>query len=368
MFLSFFYALRAQGIPVSPGEWFGLCEALVHHPNPTLHTLYALGRSICVKHESLFDAYDQVFAAEFGAPLASALPATPSDAQQFLDALRQGGAGLRALGFDLPPAMVSLLAEHRAALERMIAESEGEGLRGEGPGGKSNAVAIAKQRKFKNYRADVVLDTRVLRVALSRLRRLLPTGPRDELDLAATVDASGRNGGEIELVYRRRRSNDVRIVLVMDAGGSMLPHASLVNRLFSAASGQFRELRAYYFHNCIYHHVYADIERRLAVPTEELLRLGPQYWLIAVGDAHMNTLELIRPHGAIEGPKCPEPGLVWLKRVRDAFRHSVWLNPLLGAADLASGQSVQLVQSVFPMYPLTLDGLESAVRALLGRR
>ncbi len=367
MFLGFFFALRGRGIAVGPTEWLGVCEVLRHHPRPSLDVLYSTARALCVKHETLYDRYDEAFADAFGdAGLAPARAAT--DTERFLQGLTDfSGDSLRALGIELPPELLAMLYEHRDAVLRMVAEAERdiEGpIRTEGEGGRESALLVARKRRFRNYRSDVVLDTRSLRVALGRLRRMLPDGPADELDLEATIRETSRNGGEIDLVFRRPKRNRVRLVLLMDAGGTMTPHATLVNRLFSAVAGQVRDLRAYYFHNCPYQQVYADIERRVPVETEELLRLGEDHWLVAVGDAHMNPRELLWPKGAIEGPANADPGVIWLQRLQTAFSRSVWLNPVLGAERLLSGQSAQIVGNIFAMYPLSLDGLDQAMRHL----
>jgi uncharacterized protein with von Willebrand factor type A (vWA) domain len=370
VFLTFFFTLRAHGIAVTPMEWLAVCEALLRHPAPDLDVLYHLGRALCVKHETLYDAYDRAFAAAFDLP---DKPQAMSPTEAFLKAMAEGSAGdLAKLGFDIPPELAALLAQHREALANLVNDSlvEGpNGVRMEGEGGKHSARRVAVQRRFKNYRSDVTLDTRTLRVALSRLRRLLPEGPRDELDLEQTIFESGRNAGEIEMVFRRRRKNRVKLVLLMDAGGTMTPHAGHVNRLFSAAKSQFNDLRHYYFHNCVYQQVYADIERRHAVPTQEILaKLAHDHWLVVVGDAHMNGMELMGKGRAIEGPANDEPGLVWLQRLRTQFLRSVWLNPLADAHKLASNHSVLLIQSIFPMHPLSVDGLEQAMRYLMQKR
>ena len=368
MFLTFFYTLRARGIAVTPTEWLGVCRVLRDHAAPNLHTLYHVARSLCVKHETLFDVYDQAFAEAFDkTPRAAA--ESPDTARALLRALEDGDPdALAQMGLEISPELAALLWEHREALSEMLGGADRDvegGLRTDEEGGKQSALAVARQRRFKNYRSDVVLDTRTIQVALSRLRRQLREGPLDELDLEASIDATCRNAGEIELEYRRRKNNGIRIVLLMDAGGTMTPHARLVNRLFSAARNQFRHFKAYYFHNCPYDQVYEDIERRVAVSTEEMMRYGDDHWLIVVGDAHMNPLELVRAGAAVEGEANADPGLLWLQRIRDAFPRHVWLNPLIGAENLMSGQSVLLVQSVFRMYPLSLDGLDEAVKALL---
>ena len=372
MFLTFFYTLRAYGIAATPTEWLGVCQVLREHAKPDLGTLYHTARALCVKHETLFDAYDEAFTETFGMHPRQAAKGDPDATRALLQALQDGDpAALAQLGFDIPPELAALLLEHRDALAGMLKgldrDVEG-GVRTDEAGGKHSAVAVARQRRFRNYRSDVVLDTRTIQIALSRLRRQLREGPVDEFDLDASVEATCRNAGEIEIKYRRRRKNGVKLVLLMDAGGTMTPHARLVNRLFSAASNQFQHFKAYYFHNCPYGQVYEDIERRVAVPTGELLRLGTDHWLIVVGDAHMNPLELVRPGAAVEGEPGNEPGLLWLQRIRDAFPRHVWLNPLLGADKLMSGQSVLLVQSVFRMFPLSLDGMDAAVKALTSGR
>lgn len=367
MFLGFFYALRAQGIRVTPIEWLGVCEVLLKHPAPSASVLYHVARALCVKDEALYDLYDRIFAEAFGD--GSAAPQTLSASEAFLKAMSEGSlAELQRLGFDVPPELAALLAKYRDSFADVLAASPEDkpgGIRTGEAEGLNSALRIAGERRFKNYRSDLTLDTRSIRVALSRLRRLIPEGPRDELDLTATIAESGRNGGEIDLIFRRRKKNRVKLVLLMDAGGTMTPHAQLVSRLFSAAKAQFQELRAYYFHNCPYQEVYHDIARRKAVPTDEVLRLGDDHWLLVVGDAHMNGMELIRPGGAIEGPRNAEPGMVWLQRLQTRFAAAAWLNPYAGASDSASNQSVWLVQSVFDMFPLSVDGLDAAVRHLL---
>lgn len=361
--------MRSNGIPVTPTEWLGVCEVLLKHPAPTLDVLYNVTRAVCVKHEMLYDAYDRAFAEEFSTERRREGGDPVND---LLKALAEGSAtGLGKLGFEIPPELAMLLAENKDALGKMLNDSDAQfpdGIRFDERDGGRSAMRVALQRRFKNYRSDVTLDTRTLRVALSRLRRLLPEGPCDELDLEGTIARSSQNAGEIELVFQRRRKNRVKLVLLMDAGGTMTPHATLVSRLFSAAKSQFQDLRAYYFHNCPYQQVYLDIERRQAVPMDELLRLGQDHWLLLVGDAHMNGMELIRPGGAVEGPPNEEPGLVWLQRLRDRFVRSVWLNPVVGASGLLSNHSVLLVQSVFDMHPLTVDGIDKAMRYLMQKK
>ncbi len=371
MFLGFLYRLREHGIHVGPTEWLALVEVLAKHPSPSLDVLYRTARALCVKHESRFDDYDLAFSEEFGVRRAN--PKEPSEAERFLAALREGGAeAFGNLGIDIPDELRALLEEHKGAIEDALSESPvpmPDGIRTDEEGGGMKARLVARQRRFKNYRSDLTLGTRTMHVALSRLRRMLPEGPADQFDLEGTIYQSARNGGEIELVFKRRKKNRVKLVLLMDAGGTMTPHAGLVNRLFSAAKSQFGDLQAYYFHNCVYQQVYRDIERRDALPTAEVLeKYARDHWLIVVGDAHMSNMELIAPRRAVEGPPNDEPGLLWLERLRKQFVDSVWLNPLIGVDRFSSNHSVLLVQSVFDMYPMTVDGITEGVKVLMSNR
>ncbi len=170
-----------------------------------------------------------------------------------------------------------------------------------------------------------------MKVVLKALRELNRIGPEDELDLKKTIDATSKNAGELEFIWTRSRKNAVKVLLLMDVGGSMEPYALLCSQFFSAAhsSSHFKDFQYYYFHNCIYDNLYQDIERREAVSTEQLLHtLGPEYKVILVGDARMANWELTHQYGAIYYYERNDiPGIVWLKRIADHFTRCVWLNP-----------------------------------------
>ena len=208
---------------------------------------------------------------------------------------------------------------------------------------------------------------RQIKVALKRLRQFAREGPEDELDLDATIDKTCKNAGEIDLVFARERRNTVKVLLMMDSGGSMTPWASLVNRLFSAAHqmSHFRDFKAYYFHNCIYQDIFTDIYTSDSEPTENLIKnLSPDYKVILVGDGYMAPSELFSVGGAIDYYyHNDKPGIVWLQRIADHFRHCVWLNPMPERAWFHN--TISQVARVFPMFPLTLDGLEDAVQKLV---
>lgn len=369
-------------------EWLGFVRALNDGLiRENLHDLYVLGRALLVKTEARFDAYDRVFLQIFGSAKGSA-----KVTQEVLDWLNDP-----KLPRELTPDEVAKIAAMRKELdelrrlfeERLREQKERhdggnrwigtggtspfgsggffpDGIRVGDNGGGMSAMQVAAERRFKNYRHDLVLDIRSLQIALKRLRRLKRTGTEDELDVDDTVDQTGRNAGELELVFRKPRTNETKLVLLMDAGGSMTPHARLVSTLFSAAHGlnHFKDFRHYYFHNCVYEELYRDMAMRTAEPTADVLRqLDESYVLLVVGDAYMNPAELTQPYGSIDyWHNNDTPGIVWLRRLSTHFHKHVWLNPI--QPNFWNAPSIRLVQSVFPMFPLTVDGLEEAVTVI----
>ena len=204
-------------------------------------------------------------------------------------------------------------------------------------------------------------------MVLRELRQLNRIGPEDELDLDKTIDKTCKNAGDIEFAWMRSRKNAVKMLLLMDVGGSMDPFARLCSQLFSAAhsSSHFKDFQYYYFHNCVYDYVYQDIERKEAVSTDHLLRtLEPDYKVIFVGDARMATQELMVRHGAINYYEHNDsPGVTWLKRFSDHFSHRVWLNP--EERYYWNHPTVIMIGKFFPMFDLTIDGLREAVKRLI---
>jgi uncharacterized protein with von Willebrand factor type A (vWA) domain len=228
-------------------------------------------------------------------------------------------------------------------------------------------MQVADERRFREYRRDVVLDVRQIDVALRGLRRLGREGAVDELDLDETIDQTCKNAGEIEIVFRPPRRNRVKVLLLMDVGGSMDPHAELMSRLFTAASrtGRFAKFRSYYFHNCVYNSVYEDAQFRKGVPVADLLAGSDRdEKLVMVGDALMHPAELLDPGGAsFLYSQNRASGHEWLRRLAAHFRSSVWLNP--EPERFWAGTTIEVIASVFAMWPLTLDGLSHGVRYLV---
>lgn len=389
LFGELFYGLRQAGIEVTPQEWMALMQALSRGAiEPDLTDFYAVARSILIKSETLFDTWDQVFAAVF------ADGEMPTKAAEELLEWLQDPKPLPELSEEELEKLESLpLEELRKLFEKRLEEQDErhdggnrwigtggtspfghsgmhpEGVRVGGSGGNRSAVQIASKRRFRDLRKDRVLETRDIAVALKKLRKLTRSGGEPELDVEETIDETCRQAGELELVFRPPRRNEARVLLLMDVGGSMDPHTRRVERLFSAASAlnHWKHFEAYTFHNCVYEKLFSSIERGESVLTHELLhnRLDDTF-LILVGDASMAPSELVARWGAIDyWHRNETPGLMWLHRLRKRFPRSVWLNPL--PQKWWRGWSIQIIEQIFPMYPLTLQGLEDAVDTLLQR-
>jgi uncharacterized protein with von Willebrand factor type A (vWA) domain len=378
MFLDLFYLLRSRGVPVSPTEWLAFLRALeAGAAEERPREFYHLARALLVKRESHYDRFDLA--------MYEYLRGAQAPDELKLALLRTlVRAGLRGHFSEEELARIeSMSLEELLALvdERLggqqddedgdegPAERPREGARGgkrDGSEGTRSAMALAEGRRFKNLRSDIVLDVRQMTVALRKLRRLLREGLADELDLDGTIDATARNGGDIDIVVRPERRNSIHLALFCDVGGSMEPFRRLVERLFTAAhkAGKFKRFRTYYFHNCIYGRLYKDIEQRESVRTDEVLRdVAKDERFILVGDACMAPNELFSPAGGIEYWAPEEPaGLATLEKVRAAVPRSVWLNPLPRHA--WDHPTVAAVASTFPMFELTLEGLDQSIDAL----
>jgi uncharacterized protein with von Willebrand factor type A (vWA) domain len=240
------------------------------------------------------------------------------------------------------------------------------GLRVGPKGGGRSALGIADARRYRPYRTDLVLDVRQIEVALRKLRAFAREGAELELDLDATIDKTAKNAGELEIALRPPRKPNVRVLLLMDVGGSMDPHAHLVSQLFSAAkrASNFRELKTYYFHKCIYGRLYETERFSDPVKVRDVLeRVGPEWKLVVVGDAAMHPAELLGggewyySRDEIGGEAMH--GIRWMQLLADHFRRSAWLNP--DPPSYWKGGTAEMLASVFHMFPLTLDGLGEAV-------
>jgi uncharacterized protein len=394
VFLDLFYGLREEGVPVSIQEWRALLEALEQglHGSSLLR-FYHLGRACLIKSETYFDSYDRVFARVFkgveGAldDITDELLEWLKDPKNLPELTPEELAELERLSSD------ELMRRFLETLEQQDERHDGgnrwigtggrspfghggvhpTGIRVGGKGRSRSAMKVAEERRFNDYRTDMILDLRQMRVALRRLRQLTRTGQATELDLGETIDETCKNAGEIELVFRPPRKNDVRLLLLMDVGGTMDPYYEPVSQLLTALHEErgLRDFQPYYFHNCIYDHVYtkARLTRADSVPTGDLLRRLDERWKVAiVGDAAMHPSELIEAYGGID-PRIttPTPGIDWLHRIADHFDRAVWINPDEEKI-WDSTQTTRLVRRLFPMFHLSVDGLSEAVKALVGAR
>jgi uncharacterized protein with von Willebrand factor type A (vWA) domain len=205
-----------------------------------------------------------------------------------------------------------------------------------------------------------------MKVALSHLRSLLPIGQGEKLNLDETIDATCKNAGEIEFIWEKKEKKASKVMLLMDVGGSMTPYSDLVNRLFSAASSQISKFKHYYFHNCIYQDLWYDMERNKSISTMYLLRSEDlDYKVIIVGDAEMAPSELTWVNGAIDyWYHNDTPGIAWFQRFKDKFKNIIWLNPIPSRA-WNYVQTIRMIRGIFPMFEMTLDGLDEGVKYLL---
>lgn len=390
MFTGFHAMLRAAGLQVGVGEWLTVVEALDRGAvGPSLREFYAVARALVCRDEGDFDRYDQAFAAYFqGASLPQSVTAAVQD---WLDnPLQRPPLSAEELAALQTYDLEELRKLYEERLKEQTERHDGgshwigtggtspfgqggnhpSGMRvGEGAAGRGQAIATAKARRFRNYRSDVVLDTRQIAVTIRRLRRLERKARRFELDLDATIAATSRNGGDIEIVERPERRNQARVVLMLDCGGSMDPHARTVEAFFSAMKqgGGLREVEAYYFHNAPYGELYTDLAMLQKKPLADVLRsVPPHTYLVMVGDGWMAPRELFSPYGAIEyGMADAVPGIERVEQIAAAFEKRVWLNPI--AENYWGEATITALGEVVPMFPLTVEGMVQAVGALMGR-
>ncbi|MBU1325166.1 MAG: VWA domain-containing protein [Alphaproteobacteria bacterium] len=390
MLLPFFTALRDAKVPVSLKEWLHLMDAMDRGvASGRVDDFYHLSRAVLVKDEKHYDRFDQVFARVFSGvesvgPDALAPAEIPGDWLKLLTEKYlsdEEKAQIQALG-----GLDALMDTLRKRLEEQQGRHEGgnkwigtggtspfghggynpEGVRIGGPGRQGRAVKVWEKREYRNLDDSVELGTRNIKVALRRLRRFARQGAPDELDMDATIDGTARQGW-LDIHMRPERRNTIKVLLFLDVGGSMDAHVQLCEELFSAARTEFKHLEFFYFHNCLYEGVWKDNRRRHAekTPTWEVLNKYPGDWrAIFVGDATMSPYEVTMPGGSVEHWN-EEAGAVWLKRATQQWDRIAWLNPAperYWGYSASVGMIRELVED--RMYPLTLEGLDKAMRAL----
>ncbi|MEK6638865.1 MAG: VWA domain-containing protein [Pseudomonadota bacterium] len=388
MFFNFLDELRTAGIAASMKEHLILLEALdkdVIERNP--EEFYYLSRAIFVKDEGLLDRFDQVFAKVFKGIITQygeQNPEIPADwlkavAEKFLTPEEM--EAIKALG-----SWDEIMETLKKRLEEQQKRHEGgnkwvgtggtspygnsgynpEGVRIGGESKHGRALKVWDKREFKNLDSTKELGTRNIKIALRRLRKFAREGALDELDIDGTVRGTAKQGW-LDIHMRAERRNAVKLLLFLDVGGSMDPHIKLCEELFSAATTEFKNLEFFYFHNCPYEGLWKDNKRRFSerTPTWDVLhKYGHDYKIIFVGDAAMSPYEISHPGGSVEHFN-EESGTVWMQRLTNTYPAAAWLNPV-PKEHWGYSQSTKLLKDLMNdrMYPLTLAGLDDAMRAL----
>jgi uncharacterized protein with von Willebrand factor type A (vWA) domain len=398
MFSHFFYFLRSEGIPVSTSEYLDLLNALEQlmqtEDNFSSAKFYQVGRNILIKDLKYYDAYDIAFAKCFGDVIDS------EDFRKKIEEWLKNAFQKELSEEQMQKAMKlpneDLLKELQKRLEEQKERHDGgnfylgtggtsafghsgynpEGIRVGGSSSSRSALAVAGQRSFKNYRHDINLDVRNIKVALKKLRSLKKSG-RAELDIKKTIRKTCDDGGEIDLVFSKSRKNNLRVVLLMDIGGSMTPHSERVEQLFSAAHqvNHFKEFKHYYFHNIFYDDLYTDasLNPRHVISMDELhFHFPKDTRFIIVGDAYMAPYELFMMTGRMreyyrsfqdDKRKSDLKAIQRVKRLKEHYENVVWLNP--ESKELWEAPTIHAIRNIIPMFSLTIEGVEDAISNLI---
>ena len=394
MFVDFFFLLKKVGIPVSPTSFLRLQKALSMGLINSIDDFYTGARTILVKSERYFDLYDQVFAHRFqGVELKDPDEVELSEVvrgllDEWLKNPRELAEILGVKEEDLSKLSPEELIKY--FLDRLKEQTEAHhgggkwigtggtspvGHSGYHPGGMrvggvsrgKSAVKVAMDRRYRDYSQEGPLTQSQMAEALKRLRNMVPFGPKDRVNIDKTIYETMKNCGEIEIVFDRSLKDRLKIILAIDNGGwSMDPYIDLVQTLFHYARAQFKDLKFFFFHNTIYDYLWEDPPRRAKpFPVNELVRLDPETRFIIVGDASMAPYELMATDGSIhieERSGRPSHERLWF--IAKTFPHSIWINPKL-AEEWIYTRTIEHIREIFPMYELTLDGLEKAVTYMM---
>jgi uncharacterized protein with von Willebrand factor type A (vWA) domain len=394
MFTSFFYLLRQVGIPVSPTSFLRLQKALGMGLITSIDDFYTAARSILVKSERYFDLYDQVFAHRFeGAELKepeefelsqvaqTMLEEWLKDPKEMADAL---GIDEESLNKMSPEELLQYFLDRlKEQTEEHHGGSKWIGTGGTSPVGHSgyhpggmrvggvsrnkSAVKVAMDRRYRDYSQEGPLTQAQIGEALKRLRNMVPTGPKDVVNIDETIYQTMKNAGEIEIMFDRSVKDRLKVILAIDNGGwSMDPYIEMVQTIFNYARSQFKELKTFFFHNTIYDNIWEDPPRfKKPHPVGELARRDPETRFIIVGDASMAPYELMAADGSIHiEERTMMSSHDRLRFIADTFRHSVWLNPKM-SAEWPYTRTINAIREIFPMFELSIDGLEKMVAFLM---
>ena len=394
MFSAFFYLLREKGLDVSLNEWLTLIQALdqgLAHGSFT--AFYYLARCILVKSETEYDTFDGAFL-EFFQDIE-----LPQELIDWLNHPKEHPDNYDAAQdkYNLSLSMQEIQKMLLERLQEQDSEHNGgkywigtggmsvfgnagnasNGIRVGGESIRKSAMQVASERKFHDFRSDQVLNTRQFQMAFRRLRQFSSRvdAPKTELDIEGTIEETGNQGGNLKLVYQKPRQNTVKVLLLMDSGGSMDYYSFLCTTLFQAVSksNHFKDLKVYYFHNCIYSKLYTDpycIPGQWIDTQWVLDNLNSEYKVIIVGDASMDPSELLGRSYYSYGARTDVTGMEWLKRFQARYPHMVWLNPidnLQWRSDFWR-QTYDIIDKEFDMYPLTVNHLEEALKKLISNK
>ena len=390
MLINLFQTVRSSGVPCTLRELLDLLGALEKQlVYANIDDFYYLSRAILVKDEKHYDKFDKAFDVYFKGI---------EKLEDIFQALIPEDWLRKAFEKELDPeelkkikslgGLDKLLEEFKKRLEEQKERHEGgnkwvgtngtspfghggqnpEGIRVGGEGGQKSAVKVWEQRQYSNLDDSIIIGIRDIKMALRRLRKFARQGNDLELDMDGTIKSTAKNAGYLDIHMVPERSNTVKVLVLFDVGGSMDPYIKLCEELFSAIKTEFKHLEYFYFHNCLYEGVWRDNQRRWdqQTPTHEILRTyGPDYKCIFVGDASMSPYEIAYAGGANEHWNA-EAGQVWLDRARNQWASHIWLNPI-PERHWDYTHSIGMIKTIFEneMYPLTLNGIENAMRALV---
>jgi uncharacterized protein with von Willebrand factor type A (vWA) domain len=387
MLIDFFFTLKDARIPVSIKEFLVLLEAMQRKViEPSLDEFYYLSRLTLVKDEAHYDRFDQAFGTYFRG-IDAIFEKNPEIPLEWLiqrmkrELTPEQIAQIEKLGYDkLMDRLKELLKEQKEAHEggsKWIGTGgtspfghggqNPEGIRIGGESRNRSAVKVWEARSFRDYDAERELGTRNIKVALRRLRKFAREGAEDELALDDTIRATANNAGYLDIRMQPERKNNIKVLMLLDVGGSMDDHIARTEELFSAARTEFKNMEFYYFHNCVYDYLWKHNRRRHAerFPSWDILRkYTPDTKLIFVGDATMSPYEILQPGGSVEYNN-NEAGSAWLQRFISTFPKFIWLNPEPEGL-WQYRQSVAIVRQLMNnrMFPVTIDGLERGMRLL----
>jgi len=398
MFLNFFYELRAHGVPVSTREFLDFLKVMNSYDKlntlPSIESIYSQARTILVKDIKFYDAYDLAFAKVF-----SSYEGDVDFQSKLKDWLNE--AKLKELSQERKDNAMKLLEndilkELQDRLENQKERHDGgnhwigtggtsafgnsgyneNGIRIGGNSGGRSAIAVAGERNFKNYRSDLTLDTRNIKIALKKVKQLKSVG-REEINIDESIKKTVHNAGEIDIIFTREKKNNLKLVLLMDVGGSMTPYSEIVNKLFSSAHSlsHFKKFKALYFHNIFYDKFYlnADLRSDEAITFDELKKKFPKDTrFIIVGDAYMAPYELLRMTGSLsdfyrtfsgDAQRPSSTGLESLQKLAKKYKRCVWLNP--EPKKIWGAPTIKIIRSQLQMFELTINGINKACASLV---